>query len=189
MLALQIRLIDICISLTLLISLSPVILIISFLIFIFDGRPVIYKQSRVGLKGKMFVIYKFRTMKQVAYKNEELRLTYLGKILRKTSFDELPQLLNVLFKDMSMVGPRPLPKEVENKIKSLSKTKRRKVLPGITGMSQINYSGKKRSLNEKINLDIKFIDNYTLYNYFYILLRTPIVLVYRFFKNKSSIIK
>ena len=88
-----------------------------------------------------------------------------------------------------MVGPRPLPKEVENKIKSSSKTKRRKVLPGITGMSQINYSGKKRSLNQKINLDLKFIDNYTLYNYFYILLRTPKVLFYRFFKNKSSIIK
>ena len=79
MLNLQIRLIDICFSLTLLIFLSPIILIISFLIFIFDGSPVIYKQPRVGLKGKMFIIYKFRTMKQVVYKNEELRLTYLEK--------------------------------------------------------------------------------------------------------------
>ena len=186
---LQIRFIDICISLILLISLFPIMIIISILIFIFDGNPVIYKQLRVGLKGKMFLIYKFRTMKQVVHKNEELRLTYLGKILRKSSFDELPQLFNVLIRDMSIVGPRPLPKEVESKINNSIKTKRRKVLPGITGMSQINYTGKKRSLNEKVNLDIKFIDNYSLYNYFYILLRTPIVLFYRFFKNKSSIIK
>ena len=90
---------------------------------------------------------------------------------------------------MSIVGPRPLPKSIEKKIKKSIRLKRRKILPGITGMSQINYTGKNRKLTEKIKLDLQLIDNYTLYNYFKILLRTPIILIIRFFKNKSSIIK
>ena len=84
----------------------------------------------------------------------------------------MPQLINVLNKDMSIVGPRPLPEKIEKKIKSSSIIKRRKVLPGITGMSQINYT-----------------DNYNLNNYFRILFMTPFVMISRFFKNKSSIIK
>ena len=84
---------------------------------------------------------------------------------------------------MSIVGPRPLPKIIENKIRKSLKVKRRQVLPGITGMSQINYTGKNRRLIDKIYLDIKFIDNYTLNNYFIILLKTPIILIIRFFKK------
>lgn len=184
----KIRFFDIFIAITMLMVFSPLMLLITFLLIIIDGRPVIYKQIRIGYKGRKFSILKFRTMKNTVYKNEKLRLTFLGKILRKTSLDELPQLINVLNKDMSIVGPRPLPKEIENKIKNSIKSKRRKILPGITGMSQINYTGKNRTLNEKINLDVKFIDNYNLFNYFKILLKTPIVMVNRFRKNKSSII-
>ncbi len=189
MISRKIRSCDIIIATTMLIILSPLMLIISFLLIIIDGKPVIYKQLRVGYKGRKFFIFKFRTMKQVIYKNENLRLTYLGKILRKTSLDELPQLINVINKDMSIVGPRPLPEEIEEKINNSIKAKRRKILPGITGMSQINYTGKNRTLSEKISLDIEFINNYTLYNYFLILLKTPIVMINRFNKNKSSIIK
>lgn len=185
----KIRFCDIFISILMLIVFFPIMIIISFLLFIVDGRPVIYKQLRVGYKGRKFNIFKFRTMKQVVFKDEKLRLTYLGKILRKSSLDELPQLINVLIKDMSMVGPRPLPEEIEKKIKDSNKIKRRKILPGITGMSQINYTGEDRTLDKKINLDMQFIDNYTLYNYFQILLKTPIVMINRFYKNKSSIIK
>ncbi len=189
MISSKIRFLDIFISLIMLTIFFPIMLIISFFLLVIDGRPIIYKQVRVGYKGKKFVIFKFRTMKQSYKKDEELRLTYFGKILRKSSLDELPQLFNVLIKDMSMVGPRPLPQGIEKKIRNSHKFKRREILPGITGMSQINYTGKKRKLDEKINLDMKFIDNYSVYNYFYILLKTPIVLIYRFFKNKSSIIK
>ena len=139
--------------------------------------------------GRQFIIFKFRTMKNVILKNEKLRLTSLGKILRKLSLDELPQFINVLRKDMSIVGPRPLPVSIEKKIKKSIKFKRRKILPGITGMSQINYKGKNRKLTEKLKLDLNYISNYSLYNYFKVLLKTPIVLVVRFLKNKSSIIK
>ena len=84
---------------------------------------------------------------------------------------------------------RPLPEINEKKIRKSFKIKRRKVLPGITGLSQINYRGKYRKLHDKIKLDIKFINNYSIYSYFKILLCTPIVLIIRLLKNKSSIIK
>ena len=185
----MIRVFDVLISILMLLIFFPIIFLISLLILITDGRPIIYKQSRVGHKGRLFIIFKFRTMSNVVFKDEKLRLLPLGRILRRSSLDELPQLINVLKKDMSIVGPRPLPKSIEKKIKKSIRVKRRKILPGITGMSQINYTGKNRKLTEKIKLDLQLIDNYTLYNYFKILLRTPIILIIRFFKNKSSIIK
>ena len=185
----MIRFFDILISIFILMIFLPILIIISLLIFVIDGKPIIFKQFRVGFMGRQFIIFKFRTMSNTLFKNEKLRLTFLGKILRKTSLDEMPQFINVLKKDMSIVGPRPLPKIIEKKISRSMRTKRRQILPGITGMSQINFSGKKRKLIEKIRLDIEFINNYTLYNYFKILLKTPIVLIIRFFKSKSSIIK
>ncbi|MDB2382193.1 sugar transferase [Candidatus Pelagibacter bacterium] len=183
------RVFDVLISTLILTIFFPIMIIISMLIFVIEGRPIIYKQLRVGYKGRKFIIFKYRTMSNIIFKDEKLRLSYLGKILRKTSLDELPQLINVLKKDMSIVGPRPLPEIIEKKIKKSLKMKRRKILPGITGMSQINFTGKDRKLNDKIQLDMQLIDNYTIYNYFKILLKTPIILIVRFFKNKSSIIK
>tara|TARA_B110000967_G_C18861651_1_gene550309 strand:- start:1374 stop:1931 length:558 start_codon:yes stop_codon:yes gene_type:complete len=185
----MIRVFDILISIVILLFFSPIIAIISILILFEDGRPIIFKQLRVGSRGKKFTIFKFRTMKNSTFKDERLRLTFFGKILRKTSLDELPQLINILKKEMSIVGPRPLPEIIEKKIKKSFRTKRRKILPGLTGMSQIHYTGKKRKLADKIKLDIQLIDNYNIYNYFKILLKTPIALIIRFFKNKSSIIE
>jgi lipopolysaccharide/colanic/teichoic acid biosynthesis glycosyltransferase len=89
---------------------------------------------------------------------------------------------------MSIVGPRPLPELNEKKINRTLRNKRRNVLPGITGLSQINYTGKYRKLDEKVKLDIKFVENYSIYNYLKILLNTPLVLIVRMLKNKSSII-
>ena len=185
----MIRFFDILISIFILIIFLPIISLISFLILVIDGWPIIYKQSRVGYMGRQFIIFKFRTMSNNVLKDEELRLTLIGKILRKTSLDELPQLINVLKKDMSIVGPRPLPEIIERRISKSFKLKRRKILPGITGMSQINYTGKNRKLVDKVNLDMSYIDNYTLINYFKILSKTPIVLITRLIKNKSSIIQ
>tara|TARA_Y100000389_G_scaffold168042_1_gene173522 strand:+ start:25195 stop:25752 length:558 start_codon:yes stop_codon:yes gene_type:complete len=185
----MIRFFDILISILILIILSPIMITISFLIFFIDGSPIIYKQFRVGYMGKKFLILKFRTMKNVTCKNEKLNLTFIGKLLRKMSVDELPQFFNVLKKEMSIVGPRPLPHNIEKRIDKNIKIKRRKILPGLTGMSQINYTGKKRNLTEKIRLDMRFIEDYTLYNYLKIILKTPFVILVRFFKNKSSIIK
>lgn len=185
----MIRFFDILIAVLLLIFFSPIMVMISIFVLITDGRPIIFKQIRIGYRGKKFLIYKFRTMRNFIFKDEKLRLTYFGKILRKTSLDELPQLINVLNQDMSIVGPRPLPVNIEKKIKKSLKIKRREILPGITGMSQINYTGKKRKLIDKIKLDIELIENYNTYNYFKILLKTLIVIIIRFFKNKSSIIE
>ena len=185
----MIRFFDVIISILIIIVFSPIIILISLLILVIDGRPIIYKQYRIGYMGRQFIILKFRTMNKLNLKNEKLRVTPLGKILRKTSLDELPQFFNVLKKDMSIVGPRPLPESIEKNIEQSSKIKRRQILPGITGASQINYDGKYRELKEKIQLDLLFIKNYNLYNYFKILSKTPAVIMIRLIKNKSSIIK
>ena len=184
-----IRIFDILISTCLLFALFPLIVIISLLILIFDGRPILFTQNRVGYCGKKFKIFKFRTMKNNVLKNDNLRLTNLGKILRKLSLDEIPQFINVLKKEMSIVGPRPLPEMIEKNIDKFFKLKRRMVHPGITGLSQINYKGKYRTLDDKVKLDINYIENYSLYNYFKIIFYTPITLIIRLLKNKSSIIK
>lgn len=184
-----IRIADILISVLFLVILSPLIFIIYLLILFIDGKPVIFKQNRIGFNGKKFNIYKFRTMEKKIPRNDSDRLTKLGKILRRLSFDEIPQFLNVLKKEMSIVGPRPLPEINERKIKNELKEKRRMILPGITGLSQINYTGKFRTISDKVKLDLEFYNNYTLQNYLKIILKTPLILIKRFIKNKNSIIK
>ena len=89
---------------------------------------------------------------------------------------------------MSIVGPRPLPKIIEKKITIELRKLRRNVLPGITGMSQINYTGKKEKIDEKVKLDILYVKNYSLYFYLKILIKTPYILLVRLLKNKSTII-
>ena len=110
-----IRFFDILISISVLLLLWPLILIISFLIYFDDGRPIIFKQLRIGFMGKKFKIFKFRTMKNKILKNENRRLTKIGKIIRRFSLDEIPQFINVLKTEMCIVGPRPLPQNIEKK--------------------------------------------------------------------------
>ena len=145
--------------------------IISLIILIFDGRPVIFKQTRVGQGGKRFVCYKFRTMKNEAPQDKskkEMReiskyITPLGKFLRRTSLDELPQLLNVISGDMSLIGPRPLiPNEIDVHIKR-NELGVYRIKPGITGLSQICGRDDITDLR-KIECDAIYVNNISFLN-------------------------
>lgn len=169
------RFFDFTVSLLLIIVLMPVFLIIALIVLIDSGSPVIFKQYRVGKDNKLFYIYKFRTMK-VNTRNAstddlveaESVITKSGRILRKTSLDELPQLFNVLTGKMSFVGPRPLIPE-EKEIRQIRKEYNvYSVRPGITGLAQVNgrdmLGAKEKALFDKeyvekqsILLDIKIM--------------------------------
>lgn len=156
------RLFDICVSLTGLIFLIPVLLTLYFAIRINMGSPVLFRQQRPGLNGEPFMMTKFRSMRDAMDKNgsplpDEKRLTSLGKFIRKTSLDELPGLWNVLRGDMSLVGPRPLLMEYLP-LYSKEQARRHDVRPGITGWAQVN--GRNAiSWIEKFEHDVWYIDN------------------------------
>lgn len=160
------RAFDFTVSLISLIVLSPLFLIISLVILIDDGGPVIFRQYRVGKGNKLFYIYKFRTMKNDTgniatseLKNSEEYITRSGHFLRKTSIDELPQLINVLRGEMSIVGPRPLiPEEKEIRVMR-EKLGVFNVLPGITGLAQVNGRDTIDD-KEKAQLDKQYVDNF-----------------------------
>ncbi|WP_448546973.1 sugar transferase [Thalassotalea fusca] len=169
------RLIDFLVALSVLLLLSPVILILSVLIAIKLGRPVIFKQTRPGLNGELFDMIKFRSMTNDCDENGELlpdhlRLTQFGQFLRSTSLDELPGLWCVLTGKMSLVGPRPLLVEYLP-LYSPEQARRHQVKPGITGWAQVN--GRNAiSWQEKFALDVWYVDNQSLWLDFKILLLT-----------------
>ena len=176
------RMIGFVISLIALIVLSPVILIVGILVYIKLGSPIIFKQERPGKDGKIFKMYKFRTMLDSYNKfgealPDEERLTKFGKILRSTSLDELPELINVIKGDMSLVGPRPLLVEYLE-LYSDEQKKRHNVRPGITGWAQVNGRN-SISWNEKLNLDVEYVKNLSLILDIKILFLT----VYKVFKR------
>ncbi|MEM3509508.1 MAG: sugar transferase, partial [Nitrososphaerota archaeon] len=131
------RLIDILGSLIGLMVTSPIMIVISVIIYLTMGRPIFYRQVRPGLNGKPFIIYKFRTMLDLKDKNgnllpDEYRLTSIGKFLRGLTLDELPEFWNVLKGDMSLVGPRPLLMEYLDRY-TPEQARRHEVKPGMTG--------------------------------------------------------
>lgn len=156
---------DIILSLFGIALLAPLFLLISLLIRIDLGRPVLYKQSRPGRHGRPFVMYKFRTMKDEydatgALLPDEARLTKFGRYLRSSSLDELPELWNVLKGDMSLVGPRPLLMEYLP-LYSPDQARRHEVRPGITGWAQVNGRN-SISWDDKFKLDVWYVDNRSL---------------------------
>ncbi|HAS91461.1 MAG TPA: sugar transferase [Clostridiales bacterium] len=169
------RFLDFILSFFALVILSPLLLIVFSLIRIKLGSPVLFKQERPGLNGKIFEIFKFRTMTDKRDENGKLlpdseRLTSFGKFLRSTSIDELPELINILKGDMSIVGPRPL------LVKYLplyneEQRHRHDVRPGLTGLAQIN--GRNAiSWEDKFKFDVKYVNNISFIGDLKIILQT-----------------
>ncbi len=159
------RLLDLILTISGLIIISPILLIIALLIRIFLGAPVIFRQERPGFLGRIFYIYKFRSMNsahddQGNLLPDEVRLTRLGRFLRTFSLDELPELFIVIKGEMSLVGPRPLLPQYLVRY-SPEQARRHNVLPGLTGWAQIN--GRNCiSWEEKFRLDVWYVDHWSL---------------------------
>ena len=156
------RIIDFLLSLIGIIILSPVLLIVSIMVRTKLGSPILFKQERPGLNGKIFKMYKFRTMTNETDENgellpDEVRLAKFGKFLRSSSLDELPEMFNILKGDMSIVGPRPLLVKYLP-LYSERQSHRHDVRPGLTGYAQVN--GRNAiSWEEKFELDIFYVNN------------------------------
>jgi exopolysaccharide biosynthesis polyprenyl glycosylphosphotransferase len=171
------RAMDVVVSLFLLVSLSPFLCLIALLICIGSNGPVLFVQKRVGRNGKLFDMYKFRSMHRSApkydvspSKSNDPRITKLGRILRRTSLDELPQLINVLLGDMSLVGPRPeMPFVVDGY--STQQRLRLQIIPGITGLWQLS-ADRAFPIHENIEYDLYYIRNRTFFMDVAILMHT-----------------
>lgn len=174
------RLFDIFLAFLLMLLLSPIIILTLFLIIIFLGRPVFFKQPRPGLNEKIFTLYKFRSMTNAFDSlgnplSDADRLTKFGSFLRKFSLDELPQLWNVLKGDMSFVGPRPLLVEYIELYNDFQR-QRATVRPGITGLAQI--SGRNAlDWEDKFKLDVWYAQNATFLLDLKILWKTAIKVI------------
>ena len=174
------RLLDIFIVLVAFICLSPLMTIIALLIKIFDPGPIIFKQSRVGKNGESFSFFKFRSMpvntgNLASDEVGQIRLTWIGKVIRRTNIDELPQLLNIIKGDMSIVGPRPPLSTQEELLKIRKKNNSLFTRPGLTGLAQVNsFDG--MTVPQKAEFDGEYIKNITFYNDVKIILNTVLYL-------------
>lgn len=149
-----------------LVILSPLLLVVAWVVRRKLGSPVLFRQVRPGLNGRPFEMIKFRTMRDAVDENgnvlpDEVRLTPFGRFLRSTSLDELPELWNVLKGDMSLVGPRPLLTDYLS-LYSVEQARRHEVRPGITGWAQVN--GRNAiSWDDKFRLDVWYVENQSLW--------------------------
>ncbi len=162
------RILDVMASVALLVLLGPVIVITALLVRVKLGSPVVFTQERPGRDGRIFTLYKFRSMLDAvpgdgalqAVSSDAERLTRFGRILRSTSLDELPELVNVLLGQMSVVGPRPLLVEYLPRYNAVQ-ARRHEVRPGITGWAQVNGRNAV-SWNERFEMDVWYVDNRSL---------------------------
>ncbi|MDZ4168505.1 MAG: sugar transferase [Coriobacteriia bacterium] len=172
------RILDVLTAAVLLVVLSPVLLITALLVRVMLGSPVLFTQQRPGRGGRVFTLYKFRSMHDAllgesavsAVGSDAQRLTRFGRILRSSSLDELPELVNVLLGQMSIVGPRPLLVEYLPRYNDLQ-ARRHEVRPGITGWAQVNGRNAV-SWDERFAMDVWYVDNRSFLLDFRILART-----------------
>ena len=171
------HLLDFVAAFLLILIFSPLMLFISILIKLSSKGPIFFSHQRVGFKNKLFVILKFRSLhidtpsySEKPDSNEDIRITSIGKWIRKTSLDELPQLFNVLKGDMSLVGPRPEMPFLAEKYEDWE-NRRHLVRPGMTGLWQLSPS-RRGPIRDGISVDLEYIENLSLWNDFKILLRT-----------------
>jgi len=170
------------ISFFLLIAFSPLLIMTSVLSLLIQGLPILFFHERLGKNGIPFTMVKFRTMKNgpsISAEHDITRLTYWGRILRKTSIDELPVLFNVLKGNMSLVGPRPLPIKYFSRFNSFQK-QRMNIKPGVTGLAQI-HGRNNLSWEERFNYDIEYIQKASFIFDLYIIFMTIFLVI--FFKN------
>jgi len=178
------KIIDIILSYIILILLFPLMVFIIIFNYVFLGWPIFYSQIRPGLNGNFFKLYKFRTMTNETDKNgnilsDEHRLTKFGKLLRSTSLDELPELINVIKGNMSLVGPRPLLKEYLP-LYSEEQARRHEVKPGITGWAQVN--GRNAiTWEEKFKFDVWYVENVS----FFLDIKILILTIVRIFQRQG----
>lgn len=181
------RLLDLFGSLFGLIIISPIIILIALSIKLTSKGPVFYRQERLGKNGKLFKIIKFRTMIVNAEKmgtglivrtEDDNRITKVGKILRATSLDELPQLINVLIGDMSLVGPRPPVPYHPYRFEEYSdyQRKRFEMKPGMTGLTQVTVRNSV-SWDDRIPIDVKYVEEFNLWIDIKILFKTLLKLI------------
>lgn len=166
---------DFCCALLAIIVLSPVMLVTAILVRVKLGSPVLFTQERPGLNGKIFKLYKFRTMTDERDENgelmpDEIRLTNFGKKLRSTSLDELPELVNIWKGDMAVVGPRPLLVRYLSRYNA-HQARRHEVRPGFTGLAQV-HGRNAISWDEKFNWDVKYVDHITFLGDWKIIFKT-----------------
>ena len=171
------RVMDVTGASTGLVLLSPLIGAAALLVAITMGRPVFFRQLRPGLGGRPFTMYKIRTMTpsepgEIYYLTDGERLTPVGRFLRRTSIDELPELWNVLKGEMSLVGPRPLLMEYRGRY-SPEQDRRHDVMPGITGWAQVNGRD-ELSFGDRFEMDVWYVDNWSLKLDLKILARTVV---------------
>jgi lipopolysaccharide/colanic/teichoic acid biosynthesis glycosyltransferase len=177
------RIFDIIIVILILPLVGPFVLIISLTNLFFLGKPIFFIQKRSGLNGKQIMILKFRTMKY--FNQKEKSISRYGLFLRKTKLDELPQILNIIKGDLTLVGPRPLYTEY-NKLYSKKHKLRLLLKPGITGWAQVNEFD-NISWKEKFDLDVWYYHNKTIFIDLLIILKTLIKIIKSFFtKNQFA---
>lgn len=174
------NLIDLFFGFLIFILLIPVLILLSLFVLLSMGSPIFFKQERIGKNNKSFIMYKFRTMREPKKGENRLlsdadRVTKVGAFLRKTSLDELPEIINVIKGEMSLVGPRPL-LDLHLELFDENQLRRHNVKPGMTGLAQV-MGRQSLSFTQRTNLDVKYVDNLSLWLDVKIIVKTILVVL------------